>query len=710
MNRAAVLPDVELERSARLRTELEQRSRTTPAMLHSIDAEGRLISVSDLWLAKLGYTREEVIGRRSSDFLTPESREHAVKNVLPEFFRRGRCENVEYQMLCKDGRVIDVLLSGILDNSAIEPGRVSLAVITDVTVLKVIERRLAESEARYRGLVEDQSELVSLATPAGRLLFVNHAYARHYERQPDDMVGKSLFDFVPREAHAAVAEHLRKVCGADQSVEDENQVILPNGEMRWIAWTNRALRDTEGKVTAVQSVGRDVEKRVVAERRLKESEARYRLLAEISTDMILLVRRDGTRFYASPACRTLLGYEPEEMLCISSQEAIHPDDVGFLEDQRAYSDDEATAFNYRMRRKDGSYVWVESVSRAIAAEPGHLPQRLVIVRDIEQRVAAEQRLRESEARYRLLAEHSTDMVLQLDLNLVRRYVSPACREMFGYEPEELMGDKSGGMAHPEDAGRVAQVLQSLRNGHTDRDAVIARRRHRDGRWIWVEAQYRALKDPQTGAVTGIIGTVRDISARKVVEDQLAEANRRLEALAAQDGLTGLANRRAFDDALTREYNRAKREGTRLGLIMIDVDWFKAFNDRYGHPAGDECLRQISAAIRTTVLRPGDMAARYGGEEFAALLPNTDEHGAATIAERIRKAVLLLAMEHHTGANRVVTISAGAAAAQDSFEEGPDALLQNADRALYRAKDSGRNMVVRASSLPPKRSAKPLTAA
>ncbi len=118
---------IQCERDERLRAKLEHWSKVTPAMLHSIDGKGRLISVSDLWLAKLGYTREEVLGKRSSDFLTPESRDHAIKNVLPEFFRRGQCEDVEYQMVCKDGRVIDVLLSAILDDNATEHRCASLA-------------------------------------------------------------------------------------------------------------------------------------------------------------------------------------------------------------------------------------------------------------------------------------------------------------------------------------------------------------------------------------------------------------------------------------------------------------------------------------------------------------------------------------------------------------------------------------------------------
>ncbi len=577
ISRAAFLPNIEAERNAKLRAKLERWFTVTPAMLQSIDEAGRLVGASDAWLAKLGYKREEVIGRLSSDFLTPESREHATKNVLPEFFRRGHCENVEYQMVAKDGRVIDVLLSSILDDDTTGHGRASLTVVTDVTALKVAERRLVESEARYRGLVEDQSELVSLASPEGQLRYVNHAYARQYGAQPDEMVGKSFFDFIPREAHAAVAEHLRRVCSADRSIEDENQMILPDGRTRWMSWTNRALRDSAGKVTAIHSVGRDV----------------------------------------------------------------------------------------------------------------------------EQRVAAEQRLRESEARFRYLADHSTDMVLELDINLKRRYVSPACREIFGYEPEEMTGGTSGGMAHPEDAERLAQVFRSMLDGSVDRQSVIARRRHRDGRWIWVEAQYRTLKDSRTGAPTGIIASVRDISARKAVEDQLAEAYRRLEALAREDGLTGLANRRTFDDALSREYKRAQRDNKNLGLIMIDVDAFKAFNDRYGHPAGDECLRRISKTLANMVFRPGDLAARYGGEEFAVLLPDTDEFGAAVIGERIRQAILLLAIEHDVGRSRLVTVSVGAASiGRTPFEGGPEALLQSADQALYRAKDSGRNTVVRASSLRP----------
>ena len=303
-----------------------------------------------------------------------------------------------------------------------------------------------------------------------------------------------------------------------------------------------------------------------------------------------------------------------------------------------------------------------------------------------------------EARHRLLAEFATDMVFQLDRNLVRCYVSPACREILGYEPEELLGIAPVAMAHPDDAERVAGVFGSLIAGDVERASISNRIRHRDGRWVWVDAELRLLRDAQRGTPTGIIGSLRDASKRKEAEDRLEQDNRQLASQAAKDGLTGLLNRRSFDEALDREFRRSKRESTPLGLVMIDVDKFKSFNDLYGHPAGDACLRSVSAAIAGMLQRPGDSAARYGGEEFAVLLPNTDEAGAIEVAERIRLAVKDLKREHSGTHRNCVTISAGAASiVADAALSSPDLLVQAADRALYAAKRAGRDHVVGSTS-------------
>ena len=505
----------------------------------------------------------------------------------------------------------------------------------------------------------------------------------------------NLLDFVPERHRPATLEHLRWVCATHGKIESANRIVTPDGGRRWFAWTNRALLDAQGRVSAIHTVGRDIQTRVEAERSLQESEARYRFLAENSTDMILLVGQDGTRLYASPASRTISGYEPHEMIALTLKESIHPDDAPRVLPILAAPPAD-TLLTYRSRRKDGSYIWVETTGKTVDLVSGER-QRLIIVRDIDKRVAAEEQLKASEARYRLLADNSTDVVMAIDRNLVRTYVSPSSLEMFGYAPDELVGSLTAERAHPNDNERVCESLRSLLDGRTDKHTGLSRRRHREGHWIWTETSYRAVRDAATGEVTGIVASVRDISARKVVEEQLAEANAQLAILSSQDGLTGLANRRTFDEAFRREKRRAAREQCSLALIMIDVDCFKAYNDFYGHPAGDDCLRRVAEAIVASVRWPGDVAARYGGEEFAVVLPDTDETGALVIAARIRHAVLNLAIPHKGSENGVVTVSIGVAGAKpNALEDSGDLLLREADRALYLAKNGGRNAVVIAS--------------
>jgi diguanylate cyclase (GGDEF)-like protein len=173
--------------------------------------------------------------------------------------------------------------------------------------------------------------------------------------------------------------------------------------------------------------------------------------------------------------------------------------------------------------------------------------------------------------------------------------------------------------------------------------------------------------------------------------QLALANQELKLLSNRDGLTGVANRRFFDQELAREWNRAQRAGASLAVLMIDIDHFKLYNDRYGHQQGDECLRAVARALAAQVGRPGDLLARYGGEEFAAVLPHTNVEGALKVAETMCQAVRGLAITHRASlVDDHVTISLGLAAVVPAQELSRMALLKAADQALYQAKHQGRN--------------------
>lgn len=188
-----------------------------------------------------------------------------------------------------------------------------------------------------------------------------------------------------------------------------------------------------------------------------------------------------------------------------------------------------------------------------------------------------------------------------------------------------------------------------------------------------------------------------VCAGLVLGAMLVEIHRiygRLARLATEDGLTGLANRREFDQRLAAECRRAARGGTPLALVMVDVDHFKAYNDAYGHQGGDECLRQVACALAGCLHRPGDLAARYGGEELAAILPGTGRDGALDVARRMRAAVEALALPHAKSATAPhVTISVGVAAGDTGMAPDAQALIAAADAALYRAKAQGRNRVM-----------------
>lgn len=168
----------------------------------------------------------------------------------------------------------------------------------------------------------------------------------------------------------------------------------------------------------------------------------------------------------------------------------------------------------------------------------------------------------------------------------------------------------------------------------------------------------------------------------------------LENLSNLDGLTGIPNRRRFNEAMDMEWFRAIRAGSSIALLMMDIDYFKSYNDTYGHVSGDDCLKQVARSMKGQMHRPADLIARYGGEEFACLLPRTDINGAIRVAENMRKAVAALRLPHtDSQISEHVTISIGVAVAKPEAEKSPAQLLASADECLYKAKNSGRNRII-----------------
>lgn len=310
-----------------------------------------------------------------------------------------------------------------------------------------------------------------------------------------------------------------------------------------------------------------------------------------------------------------------------------------------------------------------------------------LVRQLLHRQRMAQALVAKEANFRLLAEQSSDMVTRIGLDNRLLYVSPSCVRITGWSAEELLDTSALAGIHPDDMERVEQVIAALKNGEAEEARFVYRQRHRNKGEIWAEAALHVTPAADSGEIDGVVAVMRDITEQKDLQDKLA-------SLAATDALTGLANRRAFDERLADEWARARRDGTQLSLLLIDVDHFKKFNDHYGHLAGDGCLRALGRILSAIARRPADLAARYGGEEFAVLLPNTGPDGCAEVGEEIRQALHDLAMLHaQNPPSRLVTVSVGAATSLPSQASDSSTLVAAADRALYVAKDSGRDRLV-----------------
>ncbi len=298
-------------------------------------------------------------------------------------------------------------------------------------------------------------------------------------------------------------------------------------------------------------------------------------------------------------------------------------------------------------------------------------------------------LARSEWLFRRLAENSSDIITRTALNGRRLYVSPAVEWVLGYAGRDVIDPAWRGTIHPEDAAILANGRARLVAGE-DRVMVQIRFRRADGEYAWLESHMSLVRNA-AGQPEEIISTARDITQQKAMEAALAKAHSELQHQVSTDGLTGIANRRRFDEVLEAEWHRAMRNRAPIGVLMVDVDYFKSYNDSAGHLAGDDCLRAIAGAIAQAVRRPGDLVARYGGEEFGVILPETSQAGGLEIAHRMRTSIASLALSH-PGRGGLVTVSIGLAWQIPQQRSSRNSLVEYADRALYRAKTLGRDRI------------------
>jgi diguanylate cyclase (GGDEF)-like protein/PAS domain S-box-containing protein len=422
-----------------------------------------------------------------------------------------------------------------------------------------------------------------------------------------------------------------------------------------------------------------------AEATTRESEEKFRTIFETSNDAIMLLDKKGfidcndttLKTFACESRDEFIGRHPSEY-----SPPIQPDG----KDSKKAADDQITnAF----REGRNSFEWIhrrstgEDFSAEVLLTPLKLEGKFVLqatVRDITERKHIEEKLRLDAAVF----ENTAEGIMVTDIDGVIQSVNPAFEDITGFSVEEAIGQNPRMLKSDKHDKEFYQELWSTLIDTGKWKGEIWNKR-RDGELYLQETTINAINN-EKGEVVQYAAIFSDITERKKTENML-------RYLSSMDGLTGIANRRTFDNTLDKEWRRALRNRNHISLLIMDIDFFKKYNDKYGHPAGDRCLQRVASTIEESLKRPGDLAARYGGEEFSIILPETDAEGALYFAETMRQKIESLCIPHEKSeAAQFVTISIGVATVIPQQDITHASLIEMADKVLYKAKESGRNCI------------------
>ena len=294
--------------------------------------------------------------------------------------------------------------------------------------------------------------------------------------------------------------------------------------------------------------------------------------------------------------------------------------------------------------------------------------------------------------YKTLLESTKAIPWKIDWKTMRfDYIGPQIENLLGWSPASWQTAQDWAQRmHADDAWVVGYCVEQSKAG-VDHEADY-RALTKTGEYVWIRDVVHVVRDAQ-GEVEALVGFMFDISERKKTEEKLITLQKELETLSFKDGLTGVANRRMFDSILNIEWLNARRNSQPLSLIMIDIDYFKQYNDYYGHIQGDNCLKQVSTALSAAASRAHDTFARYGGEEFMLILPETDAASANKVAQRCRDLIFKEQIMHaKSQVSQLLTISIGVASTIPAHKDEPVSLIEAVDKRLYQAKQKGRNCI------------------
>jgi diguanylate cyclase (GGDEF)-like protein/PAS domain S-box-containing protein len=605
-------------------------------------------------------------------------------------------ETSEDEIEFTDGTVLERYSSPVLGGAGTHFGRIWT--FRDITERKTSEEILRGSRLRLADAMDLARIVYWEADPVtAEFVFNDPFYAllgttaereggyrmafQEYVRRfvhPDDL------DTVTGPTYEAMADP-----HSHELVQFEHRAITRNGAEIYILGQARSVIDDSGRVIRIYGANQDITERKVAEHALRESENKFRDLAEKSIVGIYLVQ--GGKFkYVNSRFAEIHGYTPEQMIGKkSAEDMILAEDRFLLSQQSEVQGSQETSggkfqIGFRVATRQGAVRNVEIYgSHTIYQGKGAIVGTLV---DVTERKRTEEALRWKTAFLEAQVNSSLDGILVIDGTGKTILQNQRMADMLKV-PQSVADRNSDGrqldhvIAMTKYPGKFRARFNHLQNhpDETGRDEIELK----NGKILEF---YSCPVLGEKGIYYGRIWTFRDITELKHYWNML-------ENLSTTDGLTDLPNRRRFDEFLNREWRRSMRDQSVMSLVLMDIDFFKEFNDHYGHLAGDDCLRQVANALKEIVGRPGDLVARYGGEEFACVLPDTDSKGAVALATKIKERMDRMSIPHFfSSVTDHVTLSFGVASLTPGKGETASHLIQLADDLLYAAKQGGRDRV------------------
>ena len=665
---------------------------STPAMLHSIDSQGRLVSVSDTWLSKLGYARQDVLGRPSLDFLTPDSREYAATCVLPRFFAQGHCEDVEYQMITRSGAVIDVLLSAILErDESGQPAR-STAVIQDVTARRRAERALREERQRLAYIIE--------GTHAGTWEWNIQTGETHFNEQWANIVGHTLAELEPvtmqawyERAHPQDLLRSEEVLARHYAGEIANyecQVRLRHGRGHWTWVLSRGRVQTwttDGKPEWMYGVDIDITELKQQEEALRKSQDLLNRTGEVAGiggwefDLIsgqLLWSDETCRIHGMPP-----GHQPTLEEAVDFYTADSRSEIqGAI--QRGISQGKGWDLELTLIRTAQETIWVRAVG-AVEFENNQAVRLVGAVQNVTEARRLRSELREQHELLRITLQSIADAVITTNSRGRVEWLNPVAERMTGWPTELAQGRLLGEVfqiineSNREPAPDPLSVR--LEKGKVSLPAHHRVLISRQGEEFGIEHTASPIQNDR-GEALGFVLVFHDVTEQRRLS---GEMNYR----ATHDPLTGLVNRSEFEARLRHLLQKAREDQTDHALMYIDLDQFKLVNDSCGHSVGDQMLQQAAKLFGESV-RVRDTLARLGGDEFGIILEHCSMEHAQRIAQQICDRLHQFRFVHDSR-NFRLGASIGLVPIGSRWTSAA-AVMQAGDTTCYAAKEAGRNRV------------------